>query len=219
MYLDDVLVPAFALVNGSSIVQVESVAQVEYFHLELDTHDLIVAEGALSETFLDDDSRGMFHNAHEYRDLYPDAVRKAALYCAPIVEDGEALEEIRRKITARGSPDQAPLPGRLLGHLDRVSEEVIEGWACDEALPDMPVMLRILDNGVTIGEVLANQRRPDVREAGIGNGRNGFRFTVAGGLSPWTRHIIEVRRASDGAELPNSPVGFGESVRPGRAAA
>ena len=32
---------------------------------------MIVAEGALSETFIDDDSRGMFHNAHEYRVLYP----------------------------------------------------------------------------------------------------------------------------------------------------
>ena len=31
---------------------------------------MIIAEGALSERFIDDDSRGMFHNAHEYRALY-----------------------------------------------------------------------------------------------------------------------------------------------------
>ena len=46
---------------------------MEYFHIELDTHDVIIAEGALAESFIDDDSRGMFHNAHEYRALYPDA--------------------------------------------------------------------------------------------------------------------------------------------------
>ncbi len=40
---------------------------------------MIVAEGALSETFIDDDSRGMFHNAHEYRVLYPGAAAVARL--------------------------------------------------------------------------------------------------------------------------------------------
>jgi len=101
MYLDDVLIPAFALVNGTSIFQAESVDRVEYFHLELESHDVIVAEGALSESFIDDDSRNTFYNASEYRRLYPDAIRKPAEYCAPIVEDGELLENIRHRIAAR----------------------------------------------------------------------------------------------------------------------
>ena len=68
MYLriGGVLIEAKDLVNGVTIVQAERVENVEYFHVELETHDVIIAEGALSETFLDDDSRGMFHNAHEY---------------------------------------------------------------------------------------------------------------------------------------------------------
>ena len=69
--LEGVLIEAKDLVNGVSIVQAERVDKVEYFHIELDTHDVIIAEGALSESFIDDDSRGMFHNAHEYRALYP----------------------------------------------------------------------------------------------------------------------------------------------------
>jgi hypothetical protein len=75
MYFKDdavggVLIEAKNLVNGASIVQAERVEKVEYFHIELDSHDVIIAEGALSETFLDDDSRGMFHNVHEYDALY-----------------------------------------------------------------------------------------------------------------------------------------------------
>ena len=101
MYLDDVLIPAFVLVNGTSIVQAASADQIEYFHLELDTHDVIVAEGALSESFLDDDSRGMFHNAEDYARLYPGAKCKPAGYCAPIVEDGPELEAVRRRIAVR----------------------------------------------------------------------------------------------------------------------
>jgi hypothetical protein len=53
-------------------VQAEQAEEVEYFHIELDSHDVIIAEGALSESFLDDDSRGMFHNAQEYAALYAD---------------------------------------------------------------------------------------------------------------------------------------------------
>ena len=74
MYLEGVLIEARDLVNDVSVVQAERVEEVEYFHIELDSHDVIVAEGSLSETFVDDRSRGMFHNAHEY-----DALRKHPL--------------------------------------------------------------------------------------------------------------------------------------------
>jgi autotransporter passenger strand-loop-strand repeat protein len=101
MFIDGVLVPAGALVNDVNIVQMSTVDTVRYFHLELDTHDVIVAEGAFSETFVDDGSRGMFHNAAEYDALYPDAPRQPALYCAPRVEDGPVLDRIRRRLTRR----------------------------------------------------------------------------------------------------------------------
>ena len=83
MYLDGVLIEAKDLLNGVSIVQAERVEKVEYFHIELESHDVIIAEGALSESFIDDDDRGMFHNAHEYRTLYPDAAAFPQRYCAP----------------------------------------------------------------------------------------------------------------------------------------
>ncbi len=97
MYLDGVLIEAKDLVNGVSIVQAERVDKVEYFHIELETHDVIIAEGALSESFIDDDSRFMFHNAHEYRALYPEAATDVAQYCAPRLDDGYELEAIRQR--------------------------------------------------------------------------------------------------------------------------
>ena len=75
LYLDGMLIEAKDLVNGVSIVQADRVEKVEYFHIELETHDVIIAEGALAESFIDDDSRGMFSNAHEYRQLYGDVAR------------------------------------------------------------------------------------------------------------------------------------------------
>ena len=66
-------------------------------HVELDTHDVLLAEGAPSESYLDDDSRGMFHNAHEFAVLYPDAPGSDG-FCARRVEQGVELEAIRRRL-------------------------------------------------------------------------------------------------------------------------
>ena len=79
------------------VVREAGLAQVEYIHVELDSHDAILAEGAASETFLDDDSRGVFHNAAEFAARYPDAAA-AGGFCAPRVESGFALEAVRRRL-------------------------------------------------------------------------------------------------------------------------
>ena len=54
LFIDGVLIPAVYLVNGSSIVQVmpDGVKEIEYFHIELETHEVIFAEGAAVETLL-----------------------------------------------------------------------------------------------------------------------------------------------------------------------
>jgi uncharacterized repeat protein (TIGR03803 family) len=98
MFLDGMLIPAECLANGVTILQEEINTMVEYFHVELETHDVILAEGAPSETFVDDDSRATFQNLASYRELYPDSVRLPAQYCAPVVEDGFELEAVRQKL-------------------------------------------------------------------------------------------------------------------------
>jgi T5SS/PEP-CTERM-associated repeat protein len=73
MYFDGVLVQAEHLVNGHSVVRCPEIDPIRYFHIELDAHDIVFADGAPAETFVDCDSRGMFHNAPEFAALYPDA--------------------------------------------------------------------------------------------------------------------------------------------------
>ena len=96
MFLDGVLIPAAALVNGTTVVQDRGCRLVEYFHVELAAHDVILAEGAASESFVDDDSRWIFHNAAEYAG--PETGE--AVYCAPRVESGYALEAVRQRLGA-----------------------------------------------------------------------------------------------------------------------
>jgi len=101
-YLDAALVPARQLVNGANIVQAEEVAQVEYFHIELEAHDVIFAEGAPTESFVDCDNRGMFQNASEFSQLYPGDNGPAWDFCAPRLEWGsEELAAIRAALLER----------------------------------------------------------------------------------------------------------------------
>ena len=201
MYLDGVLVPAINLVNGVSIIQLETIERVDYVHLELDSHDVILAEDAPSETFVNDDSRGMFHNAADYDERYPDAERTPAVYCAPRVTEGYALEAIRRRIAERAGLIGPAVDVPLRGRLDRVGADVVAGWAQNPALPDMPICLDIVVNGIVVAQTLANRFRHDLVVAGMGSGHHGFSVRLPFILTTAQRASTFVRRSSDHATL------------------
>ena len=101
MLMGGILVPAAVLVNALTIVRDRDCRRVDYVHVELAEHRAIWAEGAPSETFVDeDDCRLMFHNADEFAELYPGAVKPGA-FCAPRVDRGYLLEVIRSGLAKR----------------------------------------------------------------------------------------------------------------------
>ena len=204
MFLDGLLIPAHCLVNGSTIVQERGLERVDYYHVELDSHDILLAEGAAAESFVDDQSRGMFHNASEYPVLYPDEPRLPARYCAPRVEADEALAAVQRRLAALARP--AAAQGPLRGYLDTADGDRVAGWARNPDAPGERVVMRVVVDGAVLGEVVADDLRPDLQAAGEGDGRHGFSFVIPGGVSLQTRHIVEVRRASDSQMLCNSPI-------------
>jgi autotransporter-associated beta strand protein len=209
MFFDGVLIPAEHLVNGVSILRCPEIDPIRYFHIELGQHDVIYAEGAQAETFVDCDSRGMFHNAREFALLYPDAAAPKWVFCAPRVESGPQLERIRAVIETRAGLDPAAggaADGPLEGCLDGIDGSSIRGWAFNPARPAVPVLLEVLDGDGVIARVRANRYRDDLEAAQIGDGRHAFELHLASGLSPAIRHELRVRRVSDGAELPNSPL-------------
>jgi len=101
-YLGEILVEAKDLLNDVTIYQADIAEEVTYFHVELDSHDVILADGAWAESFINDGSRGMFHNARQYSDLYgEDEHEAAARYCAPRLDCGDQVEAIRTAINTR----------------------------------------------------------------------------------------------------------------------
>jgi len=107
LLLDGRLVPARLLVNGSTIKADRRLAEVTYFHIELDQHDAVLAEGAAAETWLDTGNRAWFENAPVARlavrdnlDAHGDGF-DAARACAPLLQGGPELAAIRDAITLR----------------------------------------------------------------------------------------------------------------------
>jgi preprotein translocase subunit YajC len=71
IYIDSKLIPVRYLVNGVTIVAdaKPEALSLTYFHIELDTHEAILAEGLGVESFLRDNLHA-FDNADEYVRLY-----------------------------------------------------------------------------------------------------------------------------------------------------
>ncbi|MEE7463652.1 hypothetical protein MFUR16E_21670 [Methylobacterium fujisawaense] len=106
--LGEVLVPAAALVNGTTIVH-EDVDSVTYWHVELDSHDLLIAEGQPAESYLDMGNRSFFAhhsgaNAVIALTAGPDAdpsQRTHADYCRPFHDGGPLVDVLRAQLRRR----------------------------------------------------------------------------------------------------------------------
>ena len=100
--MGEVLIPAGALVDGGAITQV-AVDAVTYWHVELDGHDVILAENLACESYLEMGNRGFFAEA--------DVVALGALpdmpavthddFCRPFHDSGAIVEVVRKRLAAR----------------------------------------------------------------------------------------------------------------------
>ncbi len=99
-----VLIPVRCLVNGATIAPV-AVAAIDYLHVELDRHDVLLAEGLPAESYLDTGNRGAFPGGGAALDLHPDFARRVwqAEGCAELVMAGARLAAARRRLLARAA--------------------------------------------------------------------------------------------------------------------
>ena len=98
IFLDGVLVQANDSDNDVTIFEATATELIDYFHVELAQHDIVIANNAPSESYIDNYSR-LFQNRDEYFALYPNSKGCSPLYCAPRVSSGQTLEAIRREIS------------------------------------------------------------------------------------------------------------------------
>jgi hypothetical protein len=90
VFIGGVLVPACHLVNGATIVAPKHAA-VTYYHVEMDRHEVLLADGMAVESYLDNGNRGQLYSEIGQRG-------HAAEPFAEIVTSGPALVAIRRRL-------------------------------------------------------------------------------------------------------------------------
>ena len=112
VFFDGALIPIKYLLNGATVHQVPA-REVTYLHIELEKHDIILADGLPVESYLDTGSRSAFANGGATIQLHPSftstdsqtSLRWEADGCAPLVVSGPQAERARR-VLRRRSPSQ-----------------------------------------------------------------------------------------------------------------
>lgn len=73
LVVENIIANAGALVNGTTIVRVPSAEVTDvavYYHIETEDHDVILANGAPAETYVDNVTRAAFDNYAEYHERF-----------------------------------------------------------------------------------------------------------------------------------------------------
>ncbi len=97
-YLDNVLIPVEFLVNHKSILWDDRAQEVAIFHIELATHDVVLANGAPAETYRDDGNRWLFQNVNGGWHLPPMPP------CAPVLTGGPQVDAVWARLLGRAGP-------------------------------------------------------------------------------------------------------------------
>ncbi|GJD63677.1 hypothetical protein MPEAHAMD_3848 [Methylobacterium frigidaeris] len=93
------LVPVMCLINGTTITR-EPATSVTYWHVELDSHDILLAEGLPAESYLDWGDRPFFTEASDHALHNPDfVVPGLAARCRPVAVDGPVVEAERARLS------------------------------------------------------------------------------------------------------------------------
>ncbi|QGP80161.1 hypothetical protein GL174_04830 [Sphingobium sp. CAP-1] len=95
--MGEIFVPVGRLVNGGTIASVP-VDEVTYWHIELDSHDVLLSNNLPTESYLDMGNRTWF--AGDGDAMVPDDADRSR-YARPFVDDGAIVEAVRLRVAAR----------------------------------------------------------------------------------------------------------------------
>ncbi len=106
-----------------------------------------------------------------------------------------------------------PLAGTAQGYLDAIAGGVLHGWAVDAQQPGGPATVTVRCNGRPIGTALANLHRPDLAQAGVGDGNHGFAFEVPVDLEGELTASVNGSKLRNTLRAPGDLPEFGPHVR------
>lgn len=114
LFINGGFIPARMLVNGRSVVYDRTMPSYDYFHVETAEHSVIMADGMMTESYLDTGNRHSFRQNGTVVSLGGRARNWNDDAAAPLVVSHEVVEPIFREIEARainaGLENTSPAP-------------------------------------------------------------------------------------------------------------
>lgn len=101
LYLDGQFVPARMLVNGETIAYDQTIRAYTYYHVETAQHAVIMADGALTESYLDTGNRRAFQQAGTVVRIPGLARCWADDAAAPLMTARDAVEPLHQRLAQR----------------------------------------------------------------------------------------------------------------------
>ncbi|WP_215754829.1 Hint domain-containing protein [Acetobacter sp. P5B1] len=103
LFFEGNFVPARMLVNGVSVFYDKSFTSYEYYHVETEQHSVIIADGMLTESYLDTGNRSSFRVEGKVVRLFGRNASWEDDAAAPLCVDRDFVEPLFRKIELRGN--------------------------------------------------------------------------------------------------------------------
>ena len=109
IFVDGMLICAKQLVNGTTIRRERDWTAVDYYHVELDQHAILLAEGRPAESYLNTGNRGFFANSGQPMVLHPELTDETAYptreadSCVPFVWDGASVQPVWQQLAERAA--------------------------------------------------------------------------------------------------------------------
>lgn len=128
LYFEGQFVPARMLVNGESIFYDTTMRTYTYYHVETEQHAVIMADGTLTESYLDTGNRRAFHQAGTVVRLPGLARCWAENAAAPLVTAREVVEPLHRRLAERAEK-LADAAGRASGAAHPVAQPAFDADA------------------------------------------------------------------------------------------
>lgn len=176
LYFDGALVPAMLLVNGKTIVQQFDARSFEYFHVELEKFDILLADGVPAESYVDTGNRSMFQNADTVA-MNPDfgpAEGRPQVDGITVERSGPVVEALRRRLMQRAEAitnarrvTDAQLHIEVNGQIVRSQPEFVREGVYRFELPAGASAIRVLSRSAVVRDMTPHARR-DLRQVGVG---------------------------------------------------
>jgi hypothetical protein len=116
IFVDGKLICARQLINGTTILQETGWTAVDYYHVELDEHAVLFAEGLPAESYINTGNSGFFSNSGAPLTLHPDLTDESdyptreAGSCAPLVWDEAGVRPVWQRLADRAVALGKPMP-------------------------------------------------------------------------------------------------------------